>query len=165
MSSPLSMGQTAIRFGRNTINFPATNGGDRGWAITLDASGNVIVVGESWGGTQIPPATGFDYLVLKYSSSGTPVFAQRQTASAGSADDAAQAVATDSTGNIYVTGYALSGAWYIATFCFSPVGCSLVAAELSVSWTSGKEDCGRWRKCVRRRSHVRSARLSHSQIQ
>ncbi|HXG01391.1 MAG TPA: T9SS type A sorting domain-containing protein, partial [Bacteroidota bacterium] len=120
-------------------NFPATNGGDRGWAIALDAFGNVIVAGESWGGTAVPPATGFDYLVLKYSNSGTLVFAQRQTASSGPSDDAAQAVATDSAGNLYVTGYALSGAWYIATLRFSSAGVALWQQNYPAPGLQGKK--------------------------
>jgi hypothetical protein len=90
-------------------NFPATNGGDRGWAITRDNLGNIIVVGESWGGTQIPPATGDDILILKYTSGGTLLQVRRIVASAGPNADSGRDVVTDGGGNIYVTGFSLQG--------------------------------------------------------
>jgi hypothetical protein len=120
-------------------NFSATNGGDRGWAITIDAANNVIIAGESWGGTQIPPATGLDYLVLRYSSGGALLLAKRQPASAGSADDVAQAVATDNAGNIYATGFAQAGAWYVATFRFSPTGDNLWQQNYAPPGLQGKK--------------------------
>jgi hypothetical protein len=107
-------------------NFAATNGGDRGWAITRDLDGNIIVAGESWGGTQIPPATGNDYLVLKYSSSGSFLWVRRQETQIGNADDVAYAVDTDSTGDIYVTGSAQAGAYYISTMRISSSGDTVI---------------------------------------
>jgi uncharacterized delta-60 repeat protein len=71
---------------------------DTGYAIAVDASGNVYVTGSSGGS-----GTGLDYATIKYNSSGTQQWASRYNGPAGT-DDIAYALAVDSSGNVYVTG-------------------------------------------------------------
>jgi uncharacterized delta-60 repeat protein len=72
--------------------------GDAGFAIQVDASGNVYVAGRSG-------ASGsYNYRVLKYNSSGVQQWSQSYNGPAGTNDEA-YALAVDSSGNAYVTGY------------------------------------------------------------
>jgi uncharacterized delta-60 repeat protein len=71
---------------------------DQAQAVAVDASGNVAVTGWSWGGSH-------DYLTIKYSSAGVPLWTNRYD---GLADlDIATAIALDASGNVYVTGYSI----------------------------------------------------------
>ncbi|UOQ69096.1 hypothetical protein [Hymenobacter volaticus] len=77
-------------------NGPA--GGDEiATALAVDASGNVLVTGYSFNGSN------YDYLTLKYSPNGQPVWQARYNAPAGG-DDVATALAVDALGNVAVTG-------------------------------------------------------------
>jgi uncharacterized delta-60 repeat protein len=68
-------------------------------AVAVDALGYVYVTGYSDGGD-----TSYDYATLKYDSDGNELWVARYN---GSEDkyDYAQAIALDSTGSVYVTGY------------------------------------------------------------
>ena len=85
------------------------NYNDSGKAITLDAIGNVYVVGYSYSGDK----TREDYVTIKYNSSGRRLWVERY---AGPSDppysgyDVANAIAVDSLGCVYVTGYSDGGA-------------------------------------------------------
>jgi hypothetical protein len=68
-------------------------------AITLDSAGNVIVAGFTYQGA----VKSHDMVVLKYSSSGALLWIRTYNG-AGSLDDIAYSVATDSADNIYITG-------------------------------------------------------------
>ncbi len=81
----------------NRYNGPA-NGNDTAFDVAVDGSGNIFVVGTSAG-----IGTGGDWVVLAYSSSGTPLWTNRYDGPA-SGDDVASAVAVDAGGNLYVTG-------------------------------------------------------------
>jgi len=61
------------------------------------------VTGVSYSGTQ------YDYLTIKYSSAGVPLWSNRYHGP-GNATDQARAVALDRIGNVLVTGYSLGGA-------------------------------------------------------
>jgi len=74
------------------------NGLDGAFVITIDAAGNVYVTGESTGN-----GTGFDYLTIKYNSSGLQQWIQRYDGT-GFGDDIARSIAVDASGNVYVTG-------------------------------------------------------------
>lgn len=68
-------------------------------AIAIDSSGNVCVTGNSPGsGTQI------DYATVAYDSAGTELWVARYNGTLN-ADDEASAISTDSSGNVYVTGW------------------------------------------------------------
>lgn len=78
---------------------PPYSGYDFANAIAVDALGHVYVTGYSDGG-----ATSYDYATIKYDSDGKQLWVERYN---GSRDkyDYAQAIALDSSGSVYVTGY------------------------------------------------------------
>ena len=80
-----------------------TSGYDEGWGITSDSSGNLYATGHiSFGLDGNTSAGGFDLFVVKYNSSGVKQWTkQLGTAS----DDFGTGITSDSSGNIYVTGY------------------------------------------------------------
>jgi hypothetical protein len=91
----------------------AGTGGDAGSGIATDSSGNVLVTGyydaaltlfNTGGttGTTLASAGAEDVFVAKYSSAGAVLWAAR-IASTGS--DVGNAIATDTSGNVVVTGY------------------------------------------------------------
>jgi uncharacterized delta-60 repeat protein len=90
------------------------NAVDEAKAIALDSSGNVYITGRSNGG----PINGFDYATVKYNSAGQEQWVARYNGPE-SADDHAEAIAVDISGNVYVTG--TSGTGY-ATIKYSSTG-------------------------------------------
>jgi len=72
---------------------------DGAYAIALDSSGNVYVTGYSWGSV-----TYCDYATIKYNDAGVQQWVARYNGP-GNWNDAALAIALDSSGNVYVTGY------------------------------------------------------------
>jgi hypothetical protein len=68
--------------------------------MALDASGNIVVVGETF---VIDSVSGYDYITIKYASNGGTLWTRRYDAGVGDWD-LGRGVATDSIGNIYVTG-------------------------------------------------------------
>jgi len=67
-------------------------------AIAVDQNGDVIVAGSS---SRI--GSGFDYVTIKYSPTGTALWTNRY-ASPGNANDELRGMAVDGSGNIFVTG-------------------------------------------------------------
>jgi hypothetical protein len=105
----------------NRYNGPG-NGIDRASAMAVDRSGNVIVTGYSAGG-----ASGNDYATIAYSSAGVPLWTNRYNAS-GTYDDEAAAIAVDSNGSVFVTGFSGIGAKTdldYATLAYSSAGVPL----------------------------------------
>ena len=85
------------------------NYNDSGKAITLDTFGNVYVTGYSYGGGE----TREDYVTIKYNSNGRQLWVQRYSGPSGppySGYDVANAIAVDSLGCVYITGYSDGGA-------------------------------------------------------
>lgn len=82
-------------------------------AVTVDISGNVYVVGKTNGGLDGNTSSGYmDLFVVKYNSSGDKEWTKQMGAGSGSFQESgtyAQAVAVDSSGNVYVTGYTAGG--------------------------------------------------------
>jgi uncharacterized delta-60 repeat protein len=72
---------------------------DAGFAITLDASGNIYVTGYSFG-----TGADQDYATVKYNSAGAQQWVSRYNGTASNFD-AATSLAVDGAGNVYVTGY------------------------------------------------------------
>ena len=97
----------------------ASTAGDTGYGISTDSSGNVYVTGGGGGATvsafnsdgttfatTIPNAGQGDAYIVKYNTSG---FVQWVARVASSGSDIGLAIATDSSGNAYVTGRGGSG--------------------------------------------------------
>ena len=78
-----------------------TSSSDTGNEVTVDSSGNVYVTGYTQGGLDGTNAGNSDLFVVKYNSSGTKQWAKQLGTSS---NDYATGVATDSSGNVYVTG-------------------------------------------------------------
>jgi hypothetical protein len=104
------------------------NGDDYATAMALDSSGNVFVTGYSHGS-----GTDFDYVTIKYSGAGVPVWTNRIDGP-GNANDQATAMALDSSGNVYVTGYSFRSGpgWGYGTVAYSGAG-----VPLWMNWHSG----------------------------
>src|ERR1044071_1967436 len=75
-------------------------------AVAVDSSNNVFVTGYSANNPNSP--VNFNYVTVKYSSAGVPLWTNRYN-STGNGDDYAKAIAVDSTGNVFITGYSLGG--------------------------------------------------------
>jgi uncharacterized delta-60 repeat protein len=86
----------------NTYNRPGI-GDDHAYAMALDQNNNIIVTGGS-----ADSKGNFDYVTIKYSSAGMPLWTNRYNGPA-TGGDCSQAVAVDCSGNVVVTGYSDSG--------------------------------------------------------
>lgn len=84
---------------------------DKAVSITTDKSGNVYATGSFSGGTNFDPSSGSSYLypsgasdifVLKLNSSGSFVWVRQM---GGSSSDYGAAIATDTSNNVYTSGY------------------------------------------------------------
>lgn len=84
----------------NRFNGP-DNGADSASDIALDTSGNVFVTGRSAGIGSFWP----DYVTIKYSNAGLPMWTNRYNGP--HSIDEAKAVAVDINGNVFVTGESL----------------------------------------------------------
>jgi hypothetical protein len=79
-----------------------------GYSVATDASGNVFVSGQTFGGLDGNTLTGTsDVFVIKYNSSGVKQYTG-QLGVAG-ADTGGNSVATDANGNVYVAGFSTGG--------------------------------------------------------
>jgi len=74
---------------------------DRAKSITVDNPGDVYVTGYSASSSSSP--YNFDYLTIKYNSSGVEQWTARYNGT-GDGEDKAEAIAVDSSGNSYITG-------------------------------------------------------------
>ena len=91
--------------------------------IVVDKTGNVYVSGTIFRGT-----SGFNICLLKYNSNGTQLW-QKEFNGIGDELDAPAAIALDTSGNIFVTGYSFRGPtllnYEIVTIKYTPDGDSL----------------------------------------
>jgi hypothetical protein len=79
-----------------------TSSSDEGRGIATDSSGNVYVTGSTLGAFDGSNAGGQDLFVVKYDSAGD----RKWTKQLGTSSyDIAEGIATDSSGNIYLTGH------------------------------------------------------------
>ncbi len=97
------------------------NSSDYAYALALDSSGNLYVTGQSVGS-----GTGYDYATIKYSSAGETLWVRRYNGP-GNDFDRASALALDSSGNLYVTGYSTGSGGNVdyATIKYSSAGDTL----------------------------------------
>jgi len=84
-----------------------TSSQDEGNGVTTDSSGNIYVTGKTRGGLDGNTSSGgFDMFLIKYNSSGTK---QGTNQLGTSSSDEGSGVTTDSSGNVYVTGFTGGG--------------------------------------------------------
>lgn len=99
------------------------NGDDNPQALAIDASSNVVVTGYATG-----LADDLDFVTIKYSPNGSPLWTNRYGGSANG-DDFARDVAMDAIGNVFVTGDTVRGGSVglndYATIKYSPAGVPL----------------------------------------
>lgn len=90
-------------------------------AVVVDGRSNVVVAGYSIGNT-----SSYDYVTIKYSGAGAPLWTNLYNGPANSADYAA-AVAVDGSGNVFVTGDSLGSGSIAdyATVAYSSAGVPL----------------------------------------
>ncbi len=80
-----------------------TSGSDQGWGVATDPSGNIYVTGCTFGDLDGNANQGSgDIFLIKYDTNGTRIWTRQPGTTV---DDAGLGVATDHSGNIYVTGY------------------------------------------------------------
>jgi uncharacterized delta-60 repeat protein len=79
------------------------NQDDEAFGIAVDDAGNIYVTGEARISGKY-----YETILIKYSSSGSQIWAKTYGATAGNNADKATAIALDNLGNIYVTGYCTS---------------------------------------------------------
>ena len=80
---------------------------DHARGVATDSSGNVYVTGDTYGGLDGNTSAGYnDFFVVKYDSSGTKQWTKQMGTSS---TDLANGVATDPSGNVYVTGGTYGG--------------------------------------------------------
>jgi hypothetical protein len=102
----LTRAETAVQAWVQRYNGPG-NGDDSAIAVAVDGSNNVIVTGWSAGS-----GTTKDYLTIKYSNAGAPLWTNRYNGP-GNGDDSATAMSVDANNNVIVTGYSTgSGSSY-----------------------------------------------------
>ncbi|MCI0449816.1 MAG: SBBP repeat-containing protein [Chlorobi bacterium] len=90
-----------------SFRYNGPSGGlDKGNSIVCDVSGNVYVVGTSWGGSG-SAGSGFDMVYLKLNSMGVSQWVNRYT-SAGNADDELLDMKIDAGSYLYATGFEYS---------------------------------------------------------
>jgi len=104
----------------NSYNGPG-NGTDSALAMVVDGSSNVVVTGYSGGS-----GSGEDYTTIKYSNAGVPLWTNRYNGPANG-NDRGNAVAVDTNGNVFVTGYSVVSGDNIeaATLAYSSAGVPL----------------------------------------
>ena len=103
LSSPL-FGQSNTKQWTKQLG---TSSDDIGRGVTTDPSGNIYMTGFTKGGLDGNTNSGRnDIFLVKYNSSGTKQWTKQLGTSS---DDEGNGVSTDSSGNIYVTGYTYGG--------------------------------------------------------
>ena len=116
-------------------NGPA-NGDDFVKAVAVDGSGNVVVAGYSFDRFGVNS----DYVTIKYSGAGAPLWTNRYNGP-GNAFDQATAVAVDGGGSVFVTGYSRSssgaGSEDYATVAYSSAGVPLWTNRYNGSGNGG----------------------------
>lgn len=97
------------------------SGNDGPYSLAVDSSGNVFVAGYA-----VDPASSSDYVTIKYSGAGLPLWTNRYSGF-GYAPDGARAVAVNTNGDVYVTGGSQNTNSYydIATIAYSSSGVAM----------------------------------------
>jgi uncharacterized delta-60 repeat protein len=118
--------QTPVEAWVQRYNSPGdTAGTARNMAV--DSAGNVVVAGDSSGGGTLS-----DWLIIKYSGAGIPLWTNRYNGPSN-LDDFAGGVAVDRSGNVFVTGYSRSSVSFPYDEIYTTIAYSAAGAAL---WTN-----------------------------
>lgn len=79
-------------------------GGGQPTALAVAGNGNVFVTGPYWTGSGMD----YDFATIAYSSTGTPLWTNRYTGPLSGGDDEPLAMAANTNGDVFVTGYVQS---------------------------------------------------------
>lgn len=112
------------------------NEDDKAYAIAIGPSGEIYVTGYS----RISGNIYSDYNTVAYDSSGNELWVARYHGPGTNADDVAYAIATDSYGNVFVTGESYGGgtiSWDYATIAYDSDGNELWTARYNGPGNSG----------------------------
>jgi len=117
-------------------SFGTTGSSSRGFGVATDASGNVLIAGSfngtvNFGGTDLV-AQGTDVVVAKYNSAGVHQWSKRF---GGTMADQGYALATDASGDIFVTGYFQGTAGFGGTVLTSGGNNDIFVAKYNASGT------------------------------
>ncbi|HRZ45991.1 MAG TPA: immunoglobulin domain-containing protein [Candidatus Paceibacterota bacterium] len=108
-------------------------------AMAVDASGDVLVTGFSYGGDPAYGGSQHDYVTLKYSGAGVPLWTNYYNGPGNSAD-VPSALAVDASGNVFVTGLT-EGLPAVPTLCttvkYSPEGVPLWTRQVESGFSGG----------------------------
>jgi len=99
-----------------------SNGEDLATAVAVDGNNDVLVTGYSAG--ENPVTDDADYLTIKYSSEGLPLWTNRYSGPGDSRDEA-RAIAVDRNNNVIVTGNSSGKTYDYATVQYSSAGAPL----------------------------------------
>jgi hypothetical protein len=130
----LTCAETAVQAWVQRYHGPGI-GNDSTSSVAVDGSNSVVVVGDSWG-----TAGAYEYITIKYSSTGAPLWTNRYSGS-GSVQQVGPAVVVDRSNDVIVTGNSTGsgGDWDYATIKYSSAGASL--------WTNCYSGPGNSRDC------------------
>lgn len=111
-------------------------------AVTVTSSGNVVVTGQVYGGQ-----SQYSYMTIAYSSAGLPLWTNVYNGGSPVQLDAyATAIAADANGNVFVTGYSISGGITNSDFDYTTIKYSAAGAPL---WTNRYNGVGKSRDYAR----------------
>lgn len=125
-----------------TNRFDGIVGGvDGANAMAVDQANNVFVVGSSYGGSIINNGSGYDWVILKYSPEGIPLWTNRFDMTP---TDSALAVAVDpATGHVFVTGYSTTPGFYDRCVTIAYENNGLPLWTNVYGWKAKSDDRGR----------------------
>ncbi len=139
---PLSPNYLTIKYSASglplwTNRYISTHYWADAYAVAVDTAGDVFVTGRGWVDSG-SPASGYDYVTIKYSSAGATLWTRTyNNPLATSGKDYARAMAVDNSGNVIVTGMSMP-AW-TGTYEFATVKYSGDGTELWVNRGGGYE--------------------------
>ncbi len=101
------------------------NNSDIGYSVTTDVQGNVYLGGMFYSPTitfdtiTVTNTGGWDMLIVKYDENGNPLWAKSAN---GNNTDVVYSIATDTSSNVYVTGYFASTTLVFGTYTLTNMG-------------------------------------------
>lgn len=125
--TPVTGGMVTLKYSNlgtplwTNFYFVSSGQSDQATALAVDASSNVFVAGFS-----VNPSFNDDYLVIKYSGAGTPLWTNRYNGP-GNGTDHPSAIAVDGLGDVFVTGNSSDAIFTssYATLAYSSAGTPL----------------------------------------